>query len=165
MAQPPSRRPVRDSVRRAREWTRLAIVVFGWPAGIGWSEDVRSADAASYQAVCGSCHATSLVEGLRTTEEWREVMAQMVKVGARGTEKQFEAVDRVLLRTLTRININTAGVAEIAAVLNLGDATAQAIVKRRAKLGGFESLEQLKLSGVNAKTLTARKDRILFSGR
>jgi competence protein ComEA len=87
----------------------------------------------------------------------------MVKIGARGTAKQFEAVNRVLLRTSTKVNVNTAGAAELAIVLDVSQATAGKIVERRTKAGLFTSIEQLKeLPGVDPHKLDTRKDRLLF---
>jgi competence protein ComEA len=145
--------------------TRFAAVVMLVSQVMSADESARegAADAAAFQAVCGSCHATSLVEGLRTQPEWAEVVEQMVKIGARGTAKQFEAVNRVLLRTLTKVNVNTAGAAELASALELSQATADKIVERRTKAGLFTSIEQLKeLPGVDPRKLDTRKDRLLF---
>jgi competence protein ComEA len=120
-------------------------------------------DAATFRALCGSCHSTALVEGLRTEEEWREEVDQMIKVGARGTEEQFQRVMRVLMRTLGRVNVNTATAPQIAAVLDLTDSAAEALVKRRAAAGKFKTLEDLKrVSGVDPARLEARKDRVIF---
>ena len=120
-------------------------------------------DMATFRAICGSCHSTSLVEGLRTEEEWREEVDQMIKVGARGTETQLQRVMRVLARTLTKVNINTADARQIAPVLDVSEAIAEAVVKRRSSNGKFTSLEDLKrVPGVDAGKLDARKDRIEF---
>ena len=51
-----------------------------------------AADNAAFQAVCGSCHPLTMVDGLRTESEWMEEIEQMVKIGAKGTDEQFERV-------------------------------------------------------------------------
>lgn len=123
----------------------------------------EAADAATFRATCGSCHSTSLVEGLRTEEEWREEIDQMIKVGARGTAEQFERVMRVLAGSLTKVNVNTAEARQIAPVLGVTAAVADAVVKRRSSNGKFRTIEDLKqVAGVDAAKLEARKDRIMF---
>ena len=145
---------------------RLLIVlacVFTVGGAIGQKPGSDPEDQMTYRAICGSCHGTSLVEGLRTEQEWREEVAQMVKIGARGTEAQFETVFRVLARTLTKVNVNTAEAERLAPVLDVSAATALEMVKRRASAGGFKTLEELKrIPGVDPVKLEARKERILF---
>src|SRR4029077_9656492 len=99
-------------------------------------------DKAAFQAVCGSCHKTDMVSGLRTESEWLEVIQQMVKIGAKGTDEQFDRVIRVLLTNYTKVNVNTATAAEIAPVLDTSDASAERIVRRRNEKGRFVSIEQ-----------------------
>src|SRR5690349_326873 len=101
-------------------------------------------EAATYRALCGTrCHTTALVEGLRTEEEWREEVDQMIKVGARGTEEQFQRLMRYLARTMTKVNVNTAEARQIAPVLDVSDGVAEAVVKWRAEKGEFKTLEDL----------------------
>ncbi len=120
-------------------------------------------DTETFRAICGSCHALTLVEGLRTESEWREEIEQMIKIGARGTEEQFERVMRVLTRTLTKVDVNSATPRQIAPVLGLTDAAAAALVKRRTESGPFKTIEDLKkVPGVDPAKLDARKDRVLF---
>ena len=87
----------------------------------------------------------------------------MVKAGAKGTDEQFDRLMRYLLRNWTKVDVNTATAAEIAPVLDVSDATAQAIVKRRTENGSFKTIEELKkVPGVNGARLEARKDRVVF---
>ena len=122
-----------------------------------------AADKAAFQAVCGSCHKTSMVEGLRTEAEWLEVVQQMVKLGAKGTDDQFDRVVRILLRDFTKVNVNTATASEIAPVLDITDDVAAAVVRRRTEKGMFQSLEDLKtVPGLDTARLEARRNRIFF---
>jgi competence protein ComEA len=121
------------------------------------------ADKAAFEAVCGACHPASLADGLRSESEWGETVEQMVKAGAKGTGEQFERVMRFLLRTLTKVNVNTATASEIAPVLDISGAAARALVKRRTEKGNFKTLEDLKrVPGVDATKLEARQDRVAF---
>src|SRR4051794_9420691 len=122
-----------------------------------------AADKAAFQAVCGSCHKTSMVEGLRTEAEWLEVVRQMVKLGAKGTDDQFDRVIAILLRDFTKVNVNTATAAEIAPVLDVSETVAEAIVRHRSEKGTFRSLEDLKtVPGIDPARLEARRNRVFF---
>jgi len=104
-----------------------------------------------------------MVSDILTAPEWKETVAQMVSIGAKGTEQQMEAVMRVLLRTLTKVNVNKAAAAELPLVLDITEATAQALVKYRADHGDFKTLGDLKkVPGIDAAKLDARKDRVAF---
>jgi len=120
-------------------------------------------ERAVYEAGCGSCHDTSMADGLRSEIEWRETIEVMQGVGAKGTAEQFAQVLRYLIRTQTKVNVNTATAAEIAPVLEVSSAVAEALVKRRAEKGDFKTLDDLKkVAGIDAARLDARKDRVAF---
>jgi competence protein ComEA len=121
------------------------------------------ADKAAFVSVCGSCHPASMVDSLKSEPEWRETVELMVKVGAKGTDEQFDRLMRFLLRNWTKVNVNVATAAEIAPVLDVSNETAEAIVKRRAENGGFKTIDELKkIPGVNAEKIEMRKDRVAF---
>ena len=123
----------------------------------------EAADKADFEAVCGACHTSSMVSDIRTEPEWKETVELMVSLGADGTGEQMEAVMRVLLRTLTKVNANTAPASQLALVLDISEPTAQAVVKYRAEHGKFKSLADLKkVPGINAAKLDKRKDRVVF---
>lgn len=104
-----------------------------------------------------------MVQDFRTEPEWLDTVEQMISLGAKGTDEQFERVLRFLARTLTKVNVNTAEAPEIAPVLDLSDGAAQAVVAYRAEHGKFKTLDDLKkVPGMDAAKLAARKDRIVF---
>ncbi len=138
-------------------------VAFAISSALGQNPNSDAADNAIFISICGSCHGTTLVEGLRTELEWREEINQMIKIGARATPAQLRSVMRVLARTLTKVNVNSAEPAQISPVLDLSDEVAQALVKRRTLAGKFKTLEDLKLiPGVDPEKLEARRNRIMF---
>lgn len=142
-----------------------ALLVFLLMArgGVAGTPKGAAADNAAFQAVCGSCHKTSMIEGLRTESEWMEVIEQMVKLGAKGTDDQFDRVVRILLSTYTKVNINKASASEIAPVLDVSVETAENVVKWRDGKGSFVSLDQLKrVPGLDPAKLEERKNRIVF---
>lgn len=122
-----------------------------------------AADLKDFERVCGACHNTSLVSDIRTEPEWEETIETMVSVGANATADQLKAVMRVLLRTLTRVNVNTAKASQLPLVLDIDEATARAVVKYRSDHGDFKSLDDLKkVPGIDSAKLEARKDRVVF---
>jgi competence protein ComEA len=125
--------------------------------------DEAAKDSAAFEAVCGRCHPTSMAAGLLSEPEWVETIDIMRGLGAKGTDEQFERLLRHLIRTQTKVNVNTQPAAQIAPVLDISSAAAEAIVKYRNEKGPFKSLEDLqKVPGLNAAKLDDRKERIAF---
>jgi len=123
----------------------------------------EAADKAVFDAVCGACHTVGMVSDIRSAGEWEETVEHMVSIGAKGSDEQMEAVMRVLLRTLTKVNVNTATAAQLPLVLDISEATAQALVKYRGAHGAFKTFDDLKkVPGIDATKLEARKDRVAF---
>lgn len=117
----------------------------------------------AFDAVCGACHPSSLASDFRAAADWAETVAQMAKIGAKGTDAQFALVMRYLLHNLTKVNVNTADAAELAPVLDVSEVTAGAVVKHRTSKGPFTSLDDLKkVPGLDAAKLESRKDRLVF---
>ena len=120
-------------------------------------------DKKTFETVCGTCHTSEMVNEIRTKDDWNATVGEMAKIGAKGTDEQFERVRRYLLRNWTKVNVNTAPALDIAAVLDVTDALAEAIVKRRNVKGDFKTLDDLKaVPGVDPVKLAERKDRIAF---
>jgi len=122
-----------------------------------------TAEKAAFQKVCGACHASTMVSDLKTEEEWSETIDAMTTLGAKGTEQEFALVSRYLAHNLTKVNVNTAAAAQIAPVLGVSDAIAQAVIDYRTQHGAFSTLEDLKkVPGVPAARIEERKTRIAF---
>ena len=73
----------------------------------------KAADKANYEIVCGSCHTPGMVSDIRTERDWKDTVDQMISLGADGTTEQLEAVMRFLLRTQSKVNVNTAAAGEL----------------------------------------------------
>ena len=146
----------------------VLVLVFGAFAALGQKAAPEASrqdheEKAAFEEVCGACHPVGMVDGIRSELEWRETVEQMMKVGAKGTDQQIDRAIRFLLRNMTKVNVNTATAPEIAPVLAVSDATAQAIVKRRTQNGSFKTIEELKkVPGVDAAKLEGRRDRVVF---
>jgi competence protein ComEA len=117
-----------------------------------------------FKTVCGSCHNTGLVTTeLRSRADWMQTLEAMLERGATGTNDQIDNVVRYLDANLTKLNVNVAGQDEIGSVLDLPDAVAAAVVKRRSELVRFKSLDEIKaVPGVDAAKIDYRKARISF---
>lgn len=115
------------------------------------------------KAVCGRCHgAGQFMDKPRSWDRWNDVFRQMSRLGATGTDEQLEQVTAWFLEHLTTLNVNTGSAEELAWVLNVPDAVAQAIVDRREK-AKFTSLAQLEaVPGVNRERVERLKARIEF---
>ena len=123
----------------------------------------EAADKVDFETVCGACHTPGMVSDIRTEADWKDTVEQMVSLGAEGSTDQMAAVLRFLLRTWTRVNVNTATAAQLPLVLDISEATAKAVVKYRAEHGNFNTLDDLKkVPGMDAAKLDARKNRIAF---
>jgi competence protein ComEA len=137
--------------------------------GTGFAQDSKAparseaADKTDFETVCGACHTPGMVSDIRTEADWKDTVEQMVSLGAEGTADQMAAVMRVLLRSWTRVNVNTATATQLPLVLDISEATAKAVIKYRSEHGNFKTLADLKkVPGVDAAKLDARKDRIAF---
>jgi competence protein ComEA len=130
---------------------------------LGQSSAEDAADKKAFETVCGACHSVSMADGMRSEEEWIDTVEKMARIGATGSDEQFDRLMRFLLHTMTKVNINSATASQIAPVLEISDATAEAVVKRRSEIGKFKALGDLKrIPGVDPAKLEARKDRIVF---
>src|SRR5262249_385717 len=127
------------------------------------SSEEASKDSAAFEEVCGKCHPTSMASELLSEPEWVETIEVMRGLGAKGTDEQFERLLRHLIRTRTKVNVNTQLVVQIALVLDISLASAEKIVKYRDEQGPFKTLDDLKkVPGLDAAKLDARKERIAF---
>ena len=148
---------------RAQTCAALVGLLIGTTALFGAEPRSEAADKADFEIVCGACHASSMISDIRTEPDWKQTVEHMASLGANGSDEQMEAVMRVLLRTLTKVNVNTAAAARLPLVLDISEATAEAVVKYRAEHGPFKTLDDLKkVPGVDAAKLDARKNRVVF---
>jgi hypothetical protein len=111
-------------------------------------------DIQSVSIVCGRCHAASLyLTSARSYSRWEEVFARMSRYGANGSDDQLYGVIRYFDRNLTIVNVNTSPVEELGPVLQVSDATADAIAALRSRKA-IASIDELKrVDGVDFKVL------------
>lgn len=154
-------------MRHAYAWFALIFLVLVLDTGLVLNTATAAqedpADKITFDKVCGACHASTMVSDLKTEPEWAETVDNMMSIGAKGTEEQFNRVQRYLARNFTKVNVNTATAAQIAPVLDVSDAEAQAVVEYRTHHGSFINLSDLtKVPGLDAGKISARKERIAF---
>jgi competence ComEA-like helix-hairpin-helix protein len=135
---------------------------------------------------CVNCHALKVVTSKRATrEQWAALVDQMVSRGADLTDDEIDIVVSYLAKNFPlkagasapaknnflsaddsagdSVNINHAGVAEIAAVLHLSTEECNAIVAYRDKNGRFKTWRDVaKVPGVAASEIGNRKHQLRF---
>jgi competence ComEA-like helix-hairpin-helix protein len=118
------------------------------------------------QSACADCHGLdTVVNNPMSSEEWRATVNKMIKRGASVSPEQIDQVVDYLSVYFApdKINVNTASSSDLQSALALTAAEADAIVAYRKANGDFRDMAGLsKVSGVDAKKLDAKKDRIAF---
>jgi competence protein ComEA len=116
------------------------------------------------EQVCGACHGVDLVSGRRATKQgWSYIVDDMVSRGASATAEQVQAINEYLAKNFGQVNPNKAPAAEIAGVLEITSAQADAIVKYHQEHGDFKTMDDLKkVPGLESAKLDSKKDRVTF---
>jgi competence protein ComEA len=114
--------------------------------------------------VCGACHGTDLVSSRRATKQgWSYIVDDMVSRGASATNDQIAQINEYLAKYFGQVNVNKGPAPELASVLEISDAQAQAIVKYRMEHGDFKSVDDLKkVPGLETAGLDKKKDRVAY---
>jgi competence protein ComEA len=114
--------------------------------------------------VCGACHGTDLVSSRRATREgWKYIVEDMVSRGASATNEQVAQINDYLATNLGQVNINKGTSAEIATILEITPAQADAIVKYRTDHGNFKTMDDVKKApGLETAKLDSKKDRVVY---
>ena len=140
----------------------LAALAAAWAVGASQTSETAR-EAQSLKTVCARCHNLQIVmDTPKSYDAWHDTVQKMVDLGAKGTDDQLDDVMDYLHRTMTTIAVNSADADELQIVLNVSEATAQAIVaRRRAKK--FIGLADLKsVPGIEASTVDAKARMIFF---
>jgi len=114
--------------------------------------------------VCGACHGTDLVSSRRATKQgWSYIVDDMVSRGASATNEQIAQINEYLAKYFGQVNVNKGPASELASVLEISDAQAQAIIKYRGEHGDFKSVDDLKkVPGLENAGLDKKKDRVAY---
>ena len=142
----------------------LLVAAGAWAQGA----DVPPGKAAA-KRICIQCHEfAQSVAPRQDRAAWQATMDKMVALGARGTQKEFDAIVDYLASTypgeeVPKIRVNQARAIELESGLSLTRSQAAAIIQYRTTNGDFKSIEDLKkVPGIDAARIEAKKDRLLF---
>jgi competence ComEA-like helix-hairpin-helix protein len=131
----------------------------GLPDGPGKAELIK---------VCSDCHEVTKATTLRLTRAgWSTVIEDMVKTGAKGSEKELELIleymaTNFLGEAARPINVNTAPAIDLESVIGLLRSEARALITYREKSGPCKVIDDLKkVPGLDFKKIEAAKDRIV----
>jgi len=139
----------------------LAGVVMTTPA---LAQPEATTPRAAVAKVCSACHALQIVmDTPKDIDSWHDTVQSMIDHGARGTPDEFELVMDFLFQNMTTIDVNHADRETLMAVLHAPQATADAIVARRAS-HPFKDLADLESSvpGLDKPLLEGKKRMIFF---
>jgi competence ComEA-like helix-hairpin-helix protein len=119
------------------------------------------------EQVCVGCHGLEVIAGQHATSKgWSGIVDNMIERGATATPEEFRTIVEYLAKNFAKaatVNVNRADAKEIETSLDLTGKEAQAIVKYRQDHGGFKDWESLlKVTGVDAKKLEVKKERVSF---
>jgi competence protein ComEA len=114
--------------------------------------------------VCSNCHtAESVVQSLRTRQEWSDVVDQMSRYGAEANDQEFEQILAYLVKYFSPIPVNKATAKDLQAALDVPANVADAIVAYRAEKGDFKTIEDVKkVSGLDAAKIDSLRFRMVF---
>jgi competence protein ComEA len=117
--------------------------------------------------VCIDCHDAGTFRKMRFNEdEWWEKVADMVDRGAKADDKQQAVIVGYLAKNFGRdspILINSAPLSELIVILGLTPHESEAVVSYRTDYGPFKQWQDLlKVPGVDAKKIEAKKDKMAF---
>ena len=136
----------------------------GGQAGVAKDPFPESAGKPALLKVCGNCHtAETVIQSFRTRQEWSDVIDQMARFGAEGSDQEFDQILTYLSRHFSPIKVNKAAATDLESVLDVPAAVAEAIVAYRSKNGDFKTLDDLtNVPGLEAGRIEAQKARIVF---
>ena len=114
--------------------------------------------------VCANCHGPESVLGhLKTHDEWSKTLDEMASNGAQGSDEEWTQILAYLDQHYSLIFVNKATAKDLAFMLDVAPAVAEAMVRRRTEHGAFTSIDDLKqVAGVAANAIETRKDRLIF---
>ncbi|HUI55813.1 MAG TPA: helix-hairpin-helix domain-containing protein [Bryobacteraceae bacterium] len=116
--------------------------------------------------VCLECHGAYRFRQLRLTQDdWSNKVYDMVDQGAKGSEDELLAVVSYLTRNFgleSKVNMNTAPVQELNAVLGFTIEESRAVVAYRQDSRFNTWRDLLKVPGVDSQKVEAKKDVMAF---
>jgi competence ComEA-like helix-hairpin-helix protein len=117
------------------------------------------------ERACTKCHAlTSTLKQRNTRARWSAVVDDMVARGTEARDAEIETIIDYLAKNFgPKVNVNKASAEELARVLEIPAASADAIVEYRARHRRFKDLDDLKKVRALGKDIDSKKDRLAFA--
>ena len=118
------------------------------------------------ESTCTDCHSLQRIKDQRLNEEgWDNIVREMIENGASINPDDVKVIVDYLAKNFgpdKKVNINKAPASEIASVLQLTPAEADAIVQYRTRNGQFKTLSELQKVNGLAEKIEAKKTLIEF---
>jgi len=131
-----------------------------FPAGEGRDAVMR---------LCVKCHSPNIIlANGQNRQGWENTITKMARLGAVGTDDDFADVADYLTANfppsaVQKVFVNMATDKQLAALLDISQDDAKAIIAYRDKIKGFKSIDEMKqVPGVDAKKIDAKKDNLVF---
>jgi competence protein ComEA len=158
-----------DTARVLREFLKKSILLTV-SAAISFAADLPDGPGkAATIRVCSKCHAIEKAVSLRQDEDgWTDTISKMVKMGAQGSDDDFNAVLAYLTKNFgpevaPPININKADSVDLESSLVLTRTEAAALIRYRTEKGPFKTIDDLRnIPGLDFQKIERQKSRITF---
>jgi hypothetical protein len=140
------------------------LVMAAFPAMAQPQAMEAATPAAAATRICSGCHTMQIVmDTPKDYDAWHATVQAMIDRGARGTPDEFDLVMDFLFQNMTTIDVNHADPEALATILHTSQATADAIVARRATRP-FKDLADLEnsVAGLDKAILEGKKRMIFF---
>jgi competence ComEA-like helix-hairpin-helix protein len=111
---------------------------------------------------CDNCHGLDKFAADRKSKsDWESTLTQMADEGLELSDEEYETIIGYLSKYLSKVNVNQATAAELAARLEISAKEAEAIVQYRERHGAFKDWHEIaKVDGVDARKIETKKDVI-----
>lgn len=146
----------------------VASVIADAPPAFAQTQLPDGAGKEATARVCGTCHPTERAASVRLTREgWQDVIAKMVKLGAKGSDEDLEAALGYLSTNFKGeaakpLNLNTATSIDLESIGGFLRKESAAWIAHRTKQGPCKTLDDLKkVRGVDFKKIEERRDRLV----
>ena len=134
-----------------------------------WAQDIPDgAGKDTTVRICTGCHGAEMWAGShKSSNDWDQTITTMTEKGLSINDADYATVLDYLAKNLgtapLKVNINKAASADLARVLGITAAQADAIVKYRTDHGAFKTIDDLKkVPELASANLDMKKDRLIF---
>ena len=115
--------------------------------------------------VCTACHDSErIVKQHKTKAEWQDKVLEMLQECPDVVQEERDRIVEYLSKNFFRkANVNQAASKDLAAVLEIPEKDADAIVRYREQKGKFKTLDDLKnVPGLDTAKIEAKKERLEY---